>query len=125
MEHRFIRDVNIITLSLAISACLIVWCLYSLSVGLSIFMGAMWGCLNFYFLKKLFEEYLKGADRDFLQCFAWLGIKFPLLYLSGFALLKLNFFSSLGLAGGFSLIFIAIFLLGITRLVKKQDRGFS
>jgi hypothetical protein len=125
MESKFIRDVNIIALSLGMGSCIIVWYFFTFSVGLSILIGAAWGCVNLYFLKRLFEEYIKGADRNFLQCFAWLGIKFPLLYLLGFALLKLKFFSNFGLTGGFTLIFLAIFVLRITRAVINEEKRVS
>lgn len=118
MENNFISRVINVTALLAIIGCVVVYLYWDWLAAIGLGVGAVWGCLNLYFLKKLLEEYLKLNSKDALKCYTWIGIKFPLLYVIGYGLLKV--FSIVSLVCGFSLIFIAIFLLGIGKLLSDK-----
>ncbi len=118
MENNFISRVINVTTALAIIGCVAACLYWGLLSAVGLGLGAAWGCLNLYFLKKLLEEYLKLNSKDALKCYTWIGIKFPLLYVIGYGLLKV--FSILSLVCGFSLIFIAIFILGIGKLLSDK-----
>lgn len=94
--------------------------------SLGILLGAFWGMANIYFLKKTLEEWLKMGSRDYLKFFTFLQIKFIVLYAVGYALLSVKIFSPLSLLSGSSLIFLAIFLLGIYQAIldkASQKKG--
>ncbi|WP_042281314.1 hypothetical protein [Candidatus Protochlamydia sp. R18] len=120
MEINFIFRLIKMTLFLAILASLFVYCYIDLSTSLGILSGACWACLNIYFLKMLLEEYLKLTSLNVLKFYTWIGIKFPLIYLTGYWLIKTQFFSVISLMSGFSLLFIAIFILGIAKIIFEK-----
>ncbi|MCE2982121.1 MAG: hypothetical protein LW832_01015 [Parachlamydia sp.] len=118
MENKFIPEVCWLAVGLSIIASTAACMTFNVISAASILAGTGWGCLNLYFLKKFLEEYLKGSAREYLSCYTWMLIKFPLLYLFGFGLLKLKVFSLLGLTAGFSLIFASMFLMGVKSVIN-------
>jgi hypothetical protein len=84
--------------------------------GLGIFAGAMWGSVNLLCIKQVMNQLLLGGDTKFLPLILLLGIKFPLLYLSGYALLKVGFFPHMALVWGFSLMMAILFIYSALRL---------
>lgn len=120
MENNFVATVIKTTISLTIIASLSIGIYAGFSDGLAVFFGASWGMANLYFIKISLEKWLVPENRDHLMLFAFLQLKFPLLYLAGYGLLKL--FSPLYLVVGSSLIFLALFILGIYRAMN-QTKG--
>ncbi len=120
MENNFISRVIKVTLILALAAYLITGIYAGFSLGMAVLLGAFWGMANLYFIKISFEKWLAPGNRDHLMLFAFLQLKFPLLYLAGYGLLKV--FSPLYLVMGSSLIFLAILFLGIYK-VMTQTKG--
>lgn len=127
MELEFINRVIKTTLILAGVALIAVGFYYGLPYGLGIFAGAVWGCVNLFFLKQLVRNWLVVGPKDHLKIYTILGIKFPLLYLAGYGLLRIKYLPPLNLLLGFSLIFLVIFLKGLGRLFleKSQAKGKS
>ena len=123
MELEFINRVIKTTLILAVIALIAVGFYYGLPYGLGIFAGAMWGCLNLFFIKQLVQNWLTLAPKDYLKIYTILGIKFPLLYLAGYGLLRIKYLPPLNLILGFSLIFLVIFLKGLGRLVLEKTQA--
>lgn len=113
MDHKLISNILILSTILAFSAFLAAGFYTNFFDAFGILAGTGWGCLNFFFLKKLLQEWLKIDSRDFLKFYTMIAIKFPLLYLIGYGVLRWKLFPILNLLLGFSLIFIAIFMLGI------------
>ena len=123
MELEFINRVIKTTLILAGIALIAVGFYYGLPYGLGIFAGAIWGCVNLFFLKQLVRNWLVAGPKDHLKIYTILGIKFPLLYLAGFGLLKIKYLPALNLLLGFSLIFVVIFLKGLGRLFLEKTQA--
>ncbi len=121
MENKLISSIMMLSVILAFSLFILVGFYTSFFEALGILTGTAWGCINIYFLKKLLEELLKIGSRNGLKFYTMIGIKFPLLYLMGYGILKWNLFPLLTLVLGFSLIFIAIFLIGLTTLFTRQE----
>jgi hypothetical protein len=90
---------------------------------LAILAGAVWGSANLFFIKQLFKNWLIPGRRDFLKIWAILGLKFPILYLAGFGLLKTGYLPDLDLLIGFTLIMAVIFLKGLGRLLMESARS--
>ncbi|HEV8051587.1 MAG TPA: hypothetical protein VGP47_03765 [Parachlamydiaceae bacterium] len=120
MENNFITQVIKITFLLALAAFLITGFYVDFFQASGVFLGAFWGIANIYFIKISLEKWLDAKTRDHLMLFAFLQLKFPLLYLVGYGLLKM--FSPLYLILGSSLIFIAVLILGIYK-ATTQTKG--
>jgi len=123
MELEFINRVIKATLILAVLCLIVVSFYYGFSCGLAIFAGAVWGSVNLFFIKQLVQNWLIVGPRDFLKIYTILGIKFPLLYLAGYGLLKIKYLPPLNLLLGFSLIFGVIFLKGLGRLFLEKSQS--
>lgn len=103
-------ELEFINRSIKINCILAVVCGFALSLyagvqsGLAIMAGAAWGALNL-FLIKLLVQNLLSPSISISKLFLHLGVKFPLLYLLGYALLACGYFPTEYLLIGSSLIF--------------------
>src|SRR3990172_7475627 len=122
MGLEFITRVIKVTLILAAVSLLAVSVYYGFGFGLAIFLGSLWGCVNLFFIKLLVQEFITAEKRDYLRIWTILGIKFPILYLAGFGLLRIDYLPALNLALGFSLIPAVVFLKGLGRLILEKTR---
>jgi len=122
MKLEFISRVIKVTLIVAVICLVVVGFYYGLSYGLGIFAGAVWGCVNLYLIKQVVGNTLTLEQKDYLKIFTILGIKFPLLYLAGYGLLKIKYLPALNLLLGFSLIFGVIFLKGLGRVFLEKNQ---
>ena len=122
MEIEFINRVIRVALILAALSLVVVGFYYGLPSGLGVFVGAVWGCINLYFLKQLVKNTLTLEQKDYLKIYTILGIKFPLLYLAGYGLLKIKYLPALILLLGFSLIFGVVFLKGLGRVFLEKNQ---
>lgn len=113
MENNFIQKAINMTGLLALLVCVAIIYNGEWLKGIGFLLGAIWGCANLYFLKKVLQFLL---IKQGLKLYIGLAIKFPLLYLVGW--LSLKFFPPFSLMAGFSLVLIVIFLLGLTMNMK-------
>jgi hypothetical protein len=86
--------------------------------SLGIFVGALWGVTNLWFIRQFIVGYITSADRNAAKLALFAIIKFPILYAAGFVLLYLGWFPVSSFVVGFSLIFVVILFkaLGILLL---------
>jgi hypothetical protein len=122
MELEFISRVIKVTLIVAVISLVVVGFYYGLSYGLGIFAGAVWGCVNLYFIRQMVRNTLTLEQKDYLKIFTILGIKFPMLYLAGYGLLRIKYLPPLNLLLGFSLVFAVIFLKGLGRVFLDKTQ---
>jgi hypothetical protein len=94
---------------------------YNFKFALGIFVGCVWGCLNLYFLSNLIVETIKLEKVNRKKILLIVLMKFPLLYLLGYLLLKVKYFSAIALLAGFTLIFVVIALKALGRMVLHLD----
>ena len=89
--------------------------------ALALFSGGVWGMLNLWFITQTVRASIRPEGVNKLQTIALLLFKFPLLYLSGYFLLKTSQFEPMWLlAGAFTAI--AIMLLKVFgRLLLHLD----
>jgi hypothetical protein len=90
---------------------------YDFKFGSGILVGTGWSCLNLYFLANLIKEALNPQKPKKTKVTLIILVKFPLLYLLGYLILRLNYFPVLSLLSGFTLIFLVIFLKALGRWV--------
>lgn len=120
MNLNFINRIIKHTLLLAI-ICLVMGFFYHFSYGTGILLGAMWSCLNLLFMKNLLQQWLTLKARSYIKTSVLAVIKFPLLYLAGYQLLKISYFQASSLIIGFSLIFIVLFFEGVGALFLEKS----
>jgi F-type H+-transporting ATPase subunit a len=79
-------------------------------LALAVAAGSTWSLLNFIALGELVRAMgYRGRPNAPLRAVLLLGLKGPLLYLAGYALLRTGL-STIGLVGGFSLVFLVVTL---------------
>ena len=105
------------TLVLAVLVFVVVTIYFNFKTALGILVGAGCGCLNLYFLTNLIKEALSPEKPNKRKIALIALVKFPLLYLLGYFLLRLKYFSVVSLLSGFTLIFVVIFLKALGRWV--------
>lgn len=120
MEHKLVSYVTLISFVLSVTIFAITGFYTNFFDAFGIIVGTIWSSINLYFLKKLFQELLKIDSRNPLKLYTLIGIKFPLLYLMGYGVLKWKLFPLLNLLLGFSVMLIAIFLLGMATLLSSK-----
>ena len=59
---------------------------------LAIFSGCVWGIVNILFITRLVKVTIRPGGVDSFHAIAWGILKFPLLYLAGYFLLKVTYF---------------------------------
>lgn len=119
MELNFI-DKSIKICGLFAAVCFLAATAYwGTSEGIGIAAGAAWGCVNLLFIKYLLLNFITIESRNVVKIILLLGVKFPVLYLLGYALL-LSGLPLWALLFGSSLIFCMLFFNGI--LVSLQSK---
>ncbi|MDP1834937.1 MAG: hypothetical protein Q8K75_03315 [Chlamydiales bacterium] len=123
MDLKAINRIILLTLMEAVMTLPFIAFFYDLPSAAAVLVGALWGCANMYLLKLLVQSWLTTEQRNYLAVHFLLWFKFPILYLSGYALLKSGIFPSIGLLFGFSLIFVSILVFGgLTMCDQKGNR---
>lgn len=116
--HRVIRT----SLVLAALVFLFITVYYDFKFGGGILAGAVWGCLNLLFLTHLITEALTlGREIRKGKVIIIALVKFPLLYLFGYFLLKIDYFPPISLLSGFTLIFLVMFLKALGRWILSLN----
>lgn len=112
MERNLIQEVVTRTMFLAV-AVFLVSAPFTLGLGIGVFAGALWGCINLVLIKHVMQNFLKLSDRKYIKLFLLLCVKFPLLYFMAYYLLSLNYFSPWSFLLGFMSLLLVIFFRGI------------
>jgi hypothetical protein len=126
MENNFVSHAIKLTFPLAVFVSLVLGFCFNFFDASGVLLGAFWGMANVYCLKKSLENLLKTETRNGWLFFIFLQIKFPMLYLIGYFLLKV--FSPLYLALGSTLVFVSILMLGIYLAIfdkSSQTKGLA
>ena len=122
MGVEFIHRVIKTSLVLAVLGFLFVTVYYDFKFGAGILAGTVWGCLNLLFLTHLITEvFSPGKEVRKGKVIIIALVKFPLLYLFGYVLLKINYFPAISLLSGFTLIFVVMFLKALGRWVLSLN----
>jgi len=122
MGPEFIHRVIKTSLVVAVLGFLFVTVYYNFRFGAGILAGAIWGCLNLYFLTNLITE-IFSPDKEVRKgkVILIVLVKFPLLYLVGYVLLIIKYFPAVSLVSGFTLIFLVMFLKALGRWVLSLE----
>lgn len=91
--------------------------------ALAVFSGGVWGIVNLIFLSAVVRSAIRPEGIDTARLIVALLVKFPLLYLAGYALLKVPQFSPLNLLIGFSICLAVLALKALGRALLGLDKG--
>lgn len=110
---------RVIKTSLIVAALIFLFAVfyYRFDYASGIFVGCGWGCVNLFFLINLITETtnLEGVNRK--RVLLLVLLKFPLLYVSGYFLLRINYFPVTSLLVGFTLIFLVLLLKALGKIL--------
>lgn len=121
MGLEFIDRIIRTSLIVAALVTLLIAAYYTIAFADGFFIGALWSCLNLKLLTALVVEATTQGQTKKLHLLTYALIKFPLLYLSGYLILRSGYFSIPGLMTGFSLIFVVGTLKALGRLILGMD----
>ncbi|MBN1212090.1 MAG: hypothetical protein JXA92_05885 [candidate division Zixibacteria bacterium] len=88
---------------------------------LAVLSGAVWGFINLIFLSQLVRTVIRPDKIDVRRAVGLGLIKFPLLYGSGYFLLKIDRFDPIHLLIGFSLFLAVMVLKMLGRVILGLD----
>jgi hypothetical protein len=113
MQLKIINQTIQATLLVAAIALIGSLFLHRMPQGIALFAGALWGSVNLFFLKHVMHHLLLRNGEKHLKLSLLFCLKWPLLYLAGYGLLKTTYLPTLYLLGGFSLLLGMILILGL------------
>ncbi len=87
--------------------------------------GLVWSLVNLVFLSQVIKGVVTADDRQLGPIMIALLVKFPILYVSGFFLLRSEWFSVLGLVLGFSWPLVVMVLKAAGRAFLGLDNKSS
>lgn len=88
---------------------------------LAVLSGGVWGALNLIFLTGLIRSTIRPEGAETRQAALFILVKFPLLFVAGYFLLKVRQFEPLHLLIGFSGVLVIMILKVLGRLVLGLD----
>jgi len=94
---------------------------FSLSFGLSVLIGAIWGSLNLLAIKIIILSLVTKQSKNITLGILVLIFKIPVLYGAGYFLVTWDYLSVPGLLWGFSGIFITALLNALSRTILGLD----
>jgi hypothetical protein len=125
MESKF--DLDFIQRTLRTSGVVLLICLvfgfyyFGKWPALGFFSGGVWGMVNLLLITSLVKLTIRPEGADITAALITGLVKFPLLYVSGYFLLKVEQFEPLHLLYGFSTILVVIVLKAIGRVMLGLD----
>lgn len=120
---------RVIKTSLVVAAFILIFgaVYYDWNYSLGIAIGLVFNCVNLWFVKGLIEQTVTLRERKPLPILVLSAIKFPVLYLIGYLILKVDIVPVTSLLVGFTLLFAIVVLkvigrqLTSTRFMKMAD----
>jgi len=112
---------RVIKTSLVVSAFILIFgaVYYDWNYSLGITIGLVFNCVNLWFVKGMIEQTVTLRERNPVKIFLVSAIKFPVLYLIGYLILKADFVPVTSLLVGFTLLFAIIVLKVIGRQLSE------
>lgn len=122
MNPEFIDRVIKTSIVFSLLASIFLAAYIRISFAVSFIFGCLWGCANLFLLKILVIRLIVHEPRKNIKMImAILFVKFPILYLAGYLLVKWPYLSVYGLLWGFSAILIVTLLKIASRAILNLD----
>jgi hypothetical protein len=126
MDLDFLTRVQKSTALVGAVTALLVAVYHDTGFALGLLVGCLWGIGNFYALGLLLRAVVTPKEVNRNRAFIFIAIKFPVLYVGGFFILRSEWFSPISLLVGFSLLFAVVLLkAGGRAIMRLNDRPTS
>ena len=89
--------------------------------SLAFLSGGIWGMLNFMFIAALIRATLRPDEVDVMHAVGFAAIKFPLLYVAGYFLLKIPQFDVYAVIIGSTMVLLVLVLKAVGRAILGMD----
>lgn len=94
---------------------------YNLDFAWGLLIGCAWGIGNFWALTWVITAVVKPGGVDRRRALILAAIKFPVLYVVGYLILRSGWFSPISLLTGFSVLFVVVVLKAAGRMFLHLD----
>ena len=125
MDFAFLRRVRKTSITAGIPLAIVISFYWGPDNGTGWALGIAWSLLNLHFLSSVIKSVITSEKRDVPQILVALFVKFPVLYVAGFFLLRSAYLSAYGLVAGFTWPFFVILMKGFGRYYLKLDESKS
>ncbi len=123
MKNRFFHTISFTGFFLVLAASVVFALTGQLRMIPGVWVGAAWVFLNTYFLFQMIEI-AYAADKARMKTIQWLlVIKFPVLYLAGFFILRTGVFPVMGVLTGLTLFFVACVIGWLRFNLRTPSQG--
>jgi hypothetical protein len=125
MDLEFLRRVRKTSIIAGVPLAVVISYYWGPENGAGWALGIVWSLFNLYFLSSVITSVITNEKRDIPKILVALFVKFPVLYVAGFLLLRSGHLSAYGLVAGFTWPFFVIVMKGIGRYYLKLDESRS
>ena len=115
MDFAFLRRVRKTSIIAGIPLAVVIAFYWGLENGAGFALGLTWSLLNLHFLASVITNVITSEKRDVVKIIVVLFVKFPVLYVAGFLLLRSGYLSAYGLVAGFTWPFFVVLMKGLGR----------
>jgi len=115
--HRVLRATAVV----GILAFAFVAVYYNLDFAWGLLVGCAWGIGNFWALTRIITAVVRPGEVDRRRALILAAIKFPVLYVAGYFILRSGWFPPVSLLAGFTILFVVIVLKAAGRIFLRLD----
>jgi CHASE2 domain-containing sensor protein len=115
--HRVLRATSVV----GILAFAFVAVYYNLNFAWGLLVGCAWGIGNFWALTRIITAVVRPGEVDRRRVLILAAIKFPVLYVAGYFILRSDWFPPISLLVGFTILFVVIVLKAAGRMFLRLD----
>jgi len=94
---------------------------YNIDFAWGLLIGCAWGMGNFWAMTRVITAVVTPGDVDRRHALILAAIKFPVLYVAGYFILRSDWFSPISLLAGFSILFVVVVLKAAGRMFLNLD----
>jgi hypothetical protein len=115
--HRIVRATAVVgILAFAFTAVY-----YNMDFAWGLLVGCAWGIGNFWALTRVITAVVTPGNVDRRHALILAAIKFPVLYIAGYFILRSGWLSPISLLTGFSILFVVVVLKAAGRMFLHLD----
>jgi hypothetical protein len=115
--HRVLRATSVV--GVLVFAFVAVY--YNINFAGGLLTGCAWGIGNFWTLTRIITAVVRLGEVDRRRTLILAALKFPVLYLAGYFILRLDWFPPISLLAGFTILFVVIVLKAAGRMFLRLD----
>jgi len=125
MGLEFLQRVIRATAVVGVLAFAFVAVYFNANFALGLLVGCAWGIGNFWALTRVVTAVFTPGDVDRRHALILAAVKFPVLYVAGYFILKSGGFPVVSLLTGFSVLFVVVVLKAAGRMFLHLDERAS